>query len=379
MTGAAEAAPSLRTSKTGRMPRIAILFSAPTGDVDGIRDYCAKLADALCATGGVEAFAYLCPPGRLRASLRARTDDLDDVDAVVLQYNPFSYGPRGFAPWLPAAVWRLRLTANRPTVALMVHEPYVPMRSVRSTIMGAWQRLQLRALWLAADVRMTSIEAWSSAFSRIAPRGPVHHLAVGSNLPDMRLCRSAERRSLGVDDETFVVSTFGTGHPSQMMGYVGRAVTALHRAGHSLLVLNLGANAPRIGGIDPAVRVETPGYLPANSVARRLAASDLFMAPFVDGVSTRRTTLMAALQHGLPVLGTDGPLTDNVLRAATSALTLVPADRCDMFAEAARQLAVQPERLLMLGQGARALYESSFQWPVLAGKLLDALDSTPAG
>ena len=82
--------------------------------------------------------------------LRPRNIDhaeLGHADAVLVQYNPFSYGRWGFAPWLVALTWALRLRRREPRIALMVHEPYVPMITWRSTVMGLWQRAQLRLLY----------------------------------------------------------------------------------------------------------------------------------------------------------------------------------------------------------------------------------------
>jgi glycosyltransferase involved in cell wall biosynthesis len=120
------------------------------------------------------------------------------------------------------------------------------------------------------------------------------------------------------------------------------------------------------------VRLIEPGRLEASDLARHLAAADLFVAPFVDGVSTRRTTLMAALQHGLPVVGTDGRLTDGVLRSS-HALTLVSVDDRQGLSDAARGLAGDPGRRHALGAAGRELYERAFAWPVIAATIVAAL------
>ena len=48
---------------------------------------------------------------------------------------------------------------------------------------------------------------------------------------------------------------------------------------------------------------------------------------------------MSALQHGIAVVGTDGPRTDGLLRHSRDALLLIPVERPDLFAKAARRLA----------------------------------------
>jgi glycosyltransferase involved in cell wall biosynthesis len=123
--------------------------------------------------------------------------------------------------------------------------------------------------------------------------------------------------------------------------------------------------------------VRRPGWLSDEDLAAAIAAADLFLLPLADGVSTRRTTLMAALQHGLPVVATRGPLTDRELLDAGDALRLVPVARTDLFAATARELAQAPAARVRLGEAGRALYERAFAWESTAARVLRAL-SPPA-
>ena len=55
-----------------------------------------------------------------------------------------------------------------------------------------------------------------------------------------------------------------------------------------------------------------PGRLTGAEAAAALRACDLLVQPYPDGVTTRRTSVMAALTTSVPVLTTDGPLTEPV-------------------------------------------------------------------
>jgi glycosyltransferase involved in cell wall biosynthesis len=256
----------------------------------------------------------------------------------------------------------------------MVHEPYVPMINWRWTVMGAGQRIQLMALKTSADFLFASIEKWARDLGRAFPRKPWAHLPIGSNLPDMRQSRRSERERMGITRDEVVIATLGTGHPSRLGDYIVRSVNAVARKGQKTRLLNLGTGPLSLIDLDHRVRVHTPGPLPGQALARQLASADMFLAPFVDGVSTRRTSLMAALQHGLTLVGTDGPLTDTVLRQAQHALRLVPVGLPDLFASAVEELAESSDKRVALGVGARVLYERSFDWPVLANRLASAFD-----
>jgi glycosyltransferase involved in cell wall biosynthesis len=345
--------------------QVSVLYRDAGAQVDGIRDYSRGLCAGLAEQG---AAASLEPMNG-----RELPTEIARADAVVLQYNPFSYGRRGYAPWLPEALERLNSKQRRPIIAVMVHEPYMPLSGFRASVMGGWQRFQLAKVRRAADVTFVSIGPWVETVQRWGPKGqPVHHVPVGSTLPDMRTHRQEARSELGVSDRAIVLTAFGTSHPSRMPSYVGAGARALHEAGHEVVLVNLGANAPMPEGVPETVRIESPGYLDAADLARRLSAADIFVAPFIDGVTSRRSTFVAALQHGLPVVATEGRLTDDLIRRS-GACRLTPVGSPERFARAVVELAEQPAERQMLGRSARLFYEHEFAWPVIADRVLGHL------
>src|SRR4051812_7972721 len=327
-------------------------------EVDGIRDYADRLASSLAARG-------------LEVEVDDAKPDARPADVVLVNYNPFSWSRWGFAPGLAASLSRARRDGS--LVYVVVHESYVPPLSWRWAAMGAWQRRQLRMVHRAADLVFTPVEPLAEELRHLDPPRPVVHLPVGSNLPDMRHARDSERARLEIGEDELVIAAFGTGHPSRRIGDVAVAANVAADLHGKVVVLNLGAGAPPLRVVRASVRVIEPGFLDSASAARHLAAADLFLAPFVDGVSARRTTLMAALQHGLPVIGTDGRLTDDVLRDARQALTLVPVGDHKRLAEAVRWLIRDREERLERGAAGRDLYERHFDWPVIAAAVADPL------
>jgi glycosyltransferase involved in cell wall biosynthesis len=345
------------------MRRISIVYTKRVARTDALADHSAKLAEALRAYADVGDGVLSPSDKRLR-----------DADAIVIQYNPFSYGRWGFAPLLVSALWRLRLRRHRPRIALMVHEPYVPMTTWRFVLMGVWQRAQLRLIAAAADHVFCSTEAFADELASRRYSRHVKHLPVASNFPDMRRFREAERERLGITDGGLVIAMLGTGHPSRLTGHLEQAVRKVTGSRNGVTVLNLGDGAPALQGLPGEVRVREPGRQSAETLARELASADLFLAPFVDGVSTRRGSVMAALQHAIPVVGTDGFITDSLLRRRRDAICLVPADGAEGFADAAVGLVLDPDRRQALGEAGRELYEECLDWPVIARSLIEALE-----
>ena len=119
--------------------RVQILYP-PSGPYDAIATHGRLLADQLATLG----IAVRVAEGGVRRLTRTVMERR--TDWVLLQYNPYSFGRWGFAPLLVAALALARLLPGSPRVAVMLHEAYSRERSSRrNTLMGLWQREQLRA------------------------------------------------------------------------------------------------------------------------------------------------------------------------------------------------------------------------------------------
>jgi len=96
-----------------------------------------------------------------------------------------------------------------------------------------------------------------------------------------------------------------------------------------------------------------------------MAACDLFVLPYIDGISSKRTTLAAALLHGLPVLATRGKRLDGMFVHGEN-IYLVPLGDDEAFAHGRLGLGRRPELRPRLAHGARALHDARFAWEVVA-------------
>jgi glycosyltransferase involved in cell wall biosynthesis len=85
------------------------------------------------------------------------------------------------------------------------------------------------------------------------------------------------------------------------------------------------------------------------------------LQPFPDGVSSRRTTVMAGIAHGRPVVTTSGPLTEPIW-AESGAVDLVPVAEVGQISRRVETLLADSSALVRLGAEGRALYERAFAW-----------------
>jgi glycosyltransferase involved in cell wall biosynthesis len=234
--------------------------------------------------------------------------------------------------------------------------------------MGAYQRAQLSALTSAADVVIATTEALVHRL-----RCDAIHVPVGSNVTPVAAGREDARARIGARGE-IVISLFGSSHPSRALEYAMAAISHVADAvePQALKVLNLGADAPRLD-LAPEIAVVTPGHLASEELSIHLHASDMLLLPFADGLSTRRTTLMAGLAHGLPVVGLRSAATDRVLVERSDALILTPIGDVAAYCDATLAMAVNEARRDSIGRAARELYITQFDWPVIASRVAAAL------
>jgi len=105
-------------------------------------------------------------------------------------------------------------------------------------------------------------------------------------------------------------------------------------------------------------RVIAPGNLAAGEVSRYLAACDLLLQPYPDGISSRRTSSMAGLALGIPILTNEGALSESLWRES-GAVAL--ANGCPKaFIATAEELLVSPEERDQLRRRAKSLYRRYF-------------------
>lgn len=83
---------------------------------------------------------------------------------------------------------------------------------------------------------------------------------------------------------------------------------------------------------------------------------------------------MAGLQQQVAVVGTNGALTDPVLRSA--GLELVEVGSPERFAERAVLLAGDDDRRARAAAAGKALFEVQFTWDAIAGRFLAGITTS---
>jgi glycosyltransferase involved in cell wall biosynthesis len=345
----------------------------------GVGDYTVQVAEGLAAGGdrvsvyapgsasstplaGVE---YVGLPDRFGpASERALDERIDRASSrVLVQYVPAVFGRRGgnvaFCRWV-------RSLARDTDVRIMFHEPYLYFRWRPDHIFTAFaQRSMARMLLESRPVVYLSTDAWRrylSPYGRGAIAAAVT-LPIPSAVPRID-CAEAVRaaRNTASANADFIVGHFGT-YGRHVERLLVRAIEDLLSSERRVAVLCTGARSDgfvaSMLSAHPAFRGRLfgTGRLPARDVSVHLQACDILLQPYPDGVTTRRTSVMAALANGRAVVTCDGALTESVWRD-TGCVSM--ASSMSRLADATRDLLAQPAARAALEARASATYAARF-------------------
>jgi glycosyltransferase involved in cell wall biosynthesis len=370
--------------------RIAIVATVLPPRLDGIGDHTHRLAAAMAEHADVSVFTtrgftpdaiagvttrqcFAIEPRREVADLAPVLSDYAP-DWVILQYNPFCFGKRGLNPYLPALLGRIKKSSPGLKLAVMVHEMWMPAATLRYAVMSLYQRWQLREIAAVADLTLFSTGPWFLDYRRKHPERACGNMPVGSNLDLADADRNEVRGRLKIGSDTIVVGTFGGSHPSRLVGHVGAAARRLRECGRDVRILSIGSAGADLKSRAEGIEVIDLGPLDAPSVSQTMRAVDIYCSPFIDGVSCRRGSFFAGLQHGLPTVTTTAYHTEPELSGQDGISLFAPrADDQPAFVHAVKRLADDAALRARIGSSGRELFEAKYDLPVLVRRWLREL------
>jgi glycosyltransferase involved in cell wall biosynthesis len=296
---------------------------------------------------------------RSRQVLHAAWDETPGV--VLLQYVPNALGARGlnlrFCRWLHRA-------RDHADLRVMFHEPYFyfswnPVGNVRAVI----QRLMARTLVDAGRTIYLSTATWRRYLPR-CERTVV--LPVPSAIPRSGDVHAAAgfRTRFASEPGAALVGHFGT-YGDHIARELEPALRCLLDARPSAQFLCIGRHgdrfASRLRDRAPrlAARIHHTGALAAAEVGAAIRACDVMLQPYPDGITTRRTSVMASLTNGVATVSTDGELTEPVWHE-TNAAVLAQAANPQAIAAAVGGLLDDGEARAQVADAGRRAYDAHF-------------------
>jgi glycosyltransferase involved in cell wall biosynthesis len=303
----------------------------------GVGDYTCKLSNALEAAGvrnhvltrPVEAKPSTntqdVPAGAVRRGpflsrridLRAVLGALKATGAPIahIQYQTGAYEMR---PTVNFLAWLLRLKWGGATVVTF-HDVRVPYLFPKAGPVREWvNRFMARTAGACIATNpedAARLKEWGVNRLELIP--------IGSNIPNNPppdYDRRAWRERWGAGEGTTLLAYFGFLNSSKGLDDLLRALVRLRERGdYRLLMVGGGlgssdptnrATAAQLADLARQLGVEGnltwTGYLEPRDVSAALLSADMAVLPYADGASFRRGSLLAVLEHGVPLVTTRG-------------------------------------------------------------------------
>lgn len=358
----------------------------PPNDVPcGVGDYTRELAEHLAVTGvslTVVASTFHRPenssPIRVipfaerwdwRATRNlARFIHEGAFDLIHIQYTP---GLFGRSPWLKLLPAVLALQGG-PRVILTPH-----------TLVGGYPSAAVLAPLLTSFSHriICPNDEVTYLVARYLPflRQRVRRIPIGSSIPalvgDPELTRAAIRAEFGLGADTMLLTHFGFAYSGKGIETLVVAAGHLRDAGMQFRLLMIGGPWPgaeayyeelqatsRASGLNE--HILWLGHCGRERIAALLLASDIYVVPYDDGISARRSTLLAGIMHHLPILSTHAVRPSRLFRDGENVLLVPPGDHVAL-SRAMTTLITSPELRRRLRLGVANLAKD-FSWSRIA-------------
>ena len=298
--------------------------------------------------------------GESLSALEADLERLPKPVRIAVQYVPHAFGWNGMN--VPFCRW---LTRQPHSFWVIFHEVRFAFRwnqPLRHNVLAFVTDRMASMVARAAERVYVTIPAWERS---LPPSVGCRILPVPSTCAtEVNTAHTAAVRNKLLAEGEVLVGHFGT-YGKLITPYLRKTVPALLNPNGGCRVVLLGSGsmefAADLARDYPACegRLCATGALPSYEVACHLAACDVVLQPYPDGVTGRRSSLMSPLALGRPIVTTTGHLTEPFWQD-TNAVVLVPAGSGDNLAGAVQDLLDDPSRRQQLGTNAMELYRQRF-------------------
>lgn len=343
---------------------------------DAVEEYCRYLGSALLAHDYQLQIRRV--PWELhgwRQSLRAlRLQSAGWRDTwVLVQYTALAWSARGFPLKFPRVLRMLKSAGARVAVVFHDVEPFSSSRLIDRLRHRVQRHTMRRALDLA-DLAIFTVPPEKLSWLKATPANAAF-IPVGANLPFPEIVSPREASSLPtVGVFSITGGEQGARETQQILAAVQYAAQKLGRVRLSVFGRHseLREEVFCQGFLNLPVELSIEGVVDPERVVNRLAACDVLL--FVrNGISTRRSSAIAGIASGLPVIAysnseTAAPITD-------AGVVLVAPGEPGKLNDALVRVLSDANLRAELSSRSRAAYQTHFSWPAIAERYAALLNS----
>lgn len=287
-------------------------------------------------------------------------------DSMLVQYVPHAFGFKAMN--LPFCLWLFAHCRKFGGATVMFHEVQLGILAgdpARYRLIDAATKVMAILAARSAARIFIATPIWEPLLRRYVPdQRPIEWMPVPSTVAVIDDCArvAASRRRWSADSR--LIGHFGT-YPPAIAAMLRAIVPAILAADSSVVMLLIGANGDAFRQMllseipSLANRIVATGALPPDELSLAISACEILAQPYPDGVTSRRTSMMAALAHAQAIVTTRGLFTES-LWEQSGAVALVEASDSSAFAFAVGKLLEDPVQRCRYASAAAALYANRF-------------------
>jgi glycosyltransferase involved in cell wall biosynthesis len=373
---------------------ICILSGAPIQSNDGVGDFSFLLAESLKSHHNVILLAPNADHVKTDFVTHEISNDWGILDCkkifklieklkprtILVQFVPQLYGLKGANPFFSILLRRLK--RNGYDVITVAHEFSSPLGQNPKTIaLGTAHRMLFNSVVNASSkIVSTTPFCLNLLQQRFNSRAETfHYIPVSSTIIPVRVddqTKARLRSNMNLSAENFVVATFGN-MVGEGLSLFKTFVNWFAKDNQLARFLFLGKGSDSLkeeftGDIQRSIHAT--GEISDQSITQYLSIANLYAVFYPDGASTRRTSLMTGLAHGLPIVSNTGILTDSNLISSEAVYLL---KNCDTEELIKFKKSIQQKTFLEnMGQQARSYFDKNLSWSRIASEYCRLLNGS---
>lgn len=295
---------------------------------------------------------------------------------VSLQWTCAEKGNAGFGLGMISMVLLLRLMGFKTHVYL--HQLWEPWGGPMNWPWSLWTRLQTLALVLISRRISAPVHKWTRVLKRFFffKAGSINWVPVGATiLPKTRALGTTERHG---HPWVLLFNPLGTTKNPQLVEAAWARFAQKAPQSQCAVI----GKVPQREDKRLAYMMQHPdcrflGVIRSNEVSEWMSRSVALLAPFDEGVSGCRTSVISALAHGLPVVTTRGSATEPIWER-TEGVILVDRNPSDL-ADALMRLHLDEAYWERASKQARIFYKTFFEWDKIIEQAYPEFGVAPTG
>ncbi len=302
------------------------------------------------------------------------------MDILNIQLAHFAYNRKGTNLWICLVPLCLRFL-TRTKIVSTVHEPYIPFCcSPKLILLSLWQRVILFLACAFSHRIVLTTQRWKKSLKDILVFKNVVIIPVGSNVGIKEFYNKEDiKEKKGINNNDIIIASFGTLHISKNIQLILETLRKLKEEDINFFFIWIGGNPEdeqlnnireRLKRHGLAEKVLLTGFLTPEEIQEYLSIVDIFIAPFIDGITTRRTSVITGMEYGLPVISTFSEFTEPVFIHGENIFLINCRCTPEELKDAINAVIANDFLRKKLSRGAKETFLKEFQWDVIASKFL---------